>query len=437
MPDFFIRFYRRSIPSASSLFQKKKYPPGSDLGNFGGFTLVEILVAMGILAMMSVFMLSVVNSAQKIWKQNASRTEEFRGARRAFDRINERLAQATLNDYYDYVDASGSTRTAASLGYSTTTPFIPKSYFRLSDLRYIQLSATSITPLIKNDYQNGSLPSSIRTVMQINYNALKTGTSFRGHAVFFQAPIGSSTSTTNIGMGALMNTVGFYIIKISDLGQIPATIKTTGTRNRYRLYEMIEPTDNLTIYAETSGSAGLYKGTEWITAPIASGTLKNTAGVLSATNLGYSHRLADNIVALLFRADYTDKNGNPTSSGTDSNGNLVSSGTYYSSAPTGTYLYDPVTGLPIQPIEENNLPPSVHVTMVAVDEASGRRIAAGLPGGAVLPDPQYDTSDASKPVSPNDPNGMPYFENFLTKNHLNYIKFESTVKIGSSKWSSQ
>ncbi|MEI8340870.1 MAG: prepilin-type N-terminal cleavage/methylation domain-containing protein [Verrucomicrobiota bacterium] len=345
-----------------------------------GFTLVELLVSMSILVLMTVLMLSVVSSTQNIWRQNASRTEEFREARRAFDRINQQLAQATLNVYWDYVDASGNPRSATS-GYSYTTgTFQPTAYFRLSELRFIITRASGLTP----PHSNGTM---------------------KGLAVFFQAPVGSATGNNLSGMNYLVNTIGYYVEKGSNAGMIPIPPLTTNfAKDRYRVYEMIEPTENLTIYSLTSGTAN-YPGKDWFTTPLASGTG------------AYSCRLADNIVALLFRADYRDKIG---------------------ATGTNKYAYDstpqprPLTS---QPIEENNLPPNIHITMIAVDEISGRRITdQSIP----LTDAQNDNPDPlSGSGPPQDPSSLSYLEKQLIDNHLNYRKFESTIKIGSSKWSSQ
>ena len=79
----------------------------SPIEKTSGFTLIELLLAMSVLALMAVMMLSVTSSAQKIAKQTTSRTEQFREGRRAFERINQRLSQATLNTYWDYVDNQG------------------------------------------------------------------------------------------------------------------------------------------------------------------------------------------------------------------------------------------------------------------------------------------------------------------------------------------
>ncbi len=314
-----------------------------------GFTLVELLVAMAVLAMMSVLMLSLTSSAQKIAQQTTSRTEHFREARRAFDRINQSLSQATLNVYWDYVDAAGNPR--------STNSFTPNRYFRFSELRYLQTNAASLT-------------------------APRGGT-LRGNAVFFQAPLGRTAATNLSGFNSLVNTLGFFLERGGDSTLRPPTVSEN--KVRYRIFELAEPADQLTVYSLTSGNPS-YNRLEWVTQPLA--------------NVAYSHRLADNIVALLFQAQYKNAAGSPLTSFN------------YSSAPQKRGS---------QPIEENNLPPNIRVTMIAVDESSARRIA----------DENIMLTDAIDDAT------LVQLENELTDNRLNYRKFESTVKIGPAKWSSK
>jgi uncharacterized protein (TIGR02599 family) len=327
------------------------YPSPLEADGHRAFSLIELLVAMAVLGLMAALMLSVLSSSQKISKQTSSRTEQYREARRAFERINQRLAQATLNSYWDYVDSSGSPRTT-----NNASTFVPKNYFRISELRYLQTNATTLSAA--------------------------HGGATKGQAVFFQAPLGQVNSAALTGMNFLLNTVGYFIEKGSDESMRPPTV-TGPAKNRYRLYEMVEPSENLTVYSLTSENAA-YSGSNWFTVP------------LVAAN---SHRLADNIVALLFRADYTD-------------GSTPKSVFTYTSAPKVATT---------QAIEENNLPPSVRVTMVAVDESSARRIQDF---NLTLTDAQDDA-------------GLVTLEGELIANHLNYQKFESSVKIGPSKWSSK
>ena len=322
----------------------------SPIEKTSGFTLIELLLAMAVLALMAVMMLSVTSSAQKIAKQTTSRTEQFREGRRAFERINQRLSQATLNTYWDYVDSDGRPRAG-------NATFTPNKYARISELRYLQTNASSLTA--------------------------PGGGTMVGNSVFFQAPLGKSDTTSLAGLNSLLNTVGFFIEKGSDSTLRPPTVAASKTR--YRLFELTEPSENLTIYSLTSGNSTT-ASSAWFTTPLAVP--------------GNSHRLADNIVALLFQAQYKDASGTPTAAFN------------YSSAPRGAAT---------QPIEENNLPPNVRVIMIALDEPSARRVA----------EESITLTDATDETS------LESLEKNLTDNRLNYRKFESTVSIGPAKWSSR
>ena len=326
--------------------RQSKIPPA--------FTLLEVLVAMAVLGLMAVMMLTVTSSAQKIAKQTASRTEQFREGRRAFDRINQRLSKATLNTYWDYVASDGTPRPTNN---AATNSFTPSKYARISELRYLQTNASSLTA--------------------------PGGGTMVGNAIFFQAPLGKSDSTSLAGMNSLLNTTGFYIKRSDDSALRPATVSASKTR--YRLFEFTESTENLTIYSLTSGNVA-NTSTAWFTTPLA--TPAN------------SRPLADNIVALLFQAQYIDASATPTSSFN------------YSSAPRGSAT---------QPIEENNLPPNVRVTMIALDEPSARRVEDG----------SITLTDAANDAS------LAVLEGELMDKRLNYRKFESTVSIGPAKWSSR
>ncbi len=317
-----------------------------------GFTLIELLVSMAVLAIIGIVMVSVTGAVQKISRQTKGRAEEFRESRRAFDRINQRLSQATLNTYFDYVDSNGNPRTSAN-----AATFTPSRYARISELRYLQTNASAFAPPREGD--------------------------MIGQAVFFQAPTAETMSDTLTGLNSLLNTVGYFIVKGSDQGLLPPTV--TATKNRYRLYELVEPTENLTIYTNTSGNAS-YQGTNWCAVPLA--------------NSNFSHRLADNIVALVFQAIYPNTNG------------VWLTNVTYSSAPRGNATQSP---------EENNLPPRVKINMIAVDEVAAQRIV----------DANVSLTSA---VNTND---LATLEQQLIDNRLNYRKFESVISIGPAKWSTQ
>lgn len=344
-----IKTMRASANQRSRVRRSRGCGAASEARN--AFTIIELLVAMAVLAIIAVIMVSMTSSVQKVTKQTTSRVEQFRESRRAFDRINQRLSQATLNAYYDYVDSNGRPRTTA-----TAATFNPSRYARISELRYLQTNADAFSATNK------------------------------GIAVFFQAPLGQTASADLSGLDSLLNTVGYYIEKGGDSALQPAPVRNAGvpSKDRYRLYECVQPTENFSVYGLTSGAA-TNNSTTWV------------SGALAAGN---SYPLAENIVALVFSAIYPDASGTWQTNST------------FSSAPRNQAT---------QPIEENNLPPKVRVSMIAVDETSASRIADT---GVSLTDPltHEDLADLEKD---------------LVDKNLNYRRFESIVTIGPSKWSAQ
>ena len=137
--------------------------------NPGGFTLVELMVSVGLISLVAFILLSMTNSTASTWRYTTGRIEQFRGANTAFESITRRLSQATLNTYWDY-----------------DNPTKPTRYLRQSDLRFI----TGRTETL-----------------------LATKTPRRPtHSVFFQAPLGFVNDDTNFsGLDNLINTWGYYV----------------------------------------------------------------------------------------------------------------------------------------------------------------------------------------------------------------------------------
>ena len=96
------------------------------------FTLVEILVSLGVLAILLLISAEVIGTVQTTWTSTNARVSQFREARTAFDIITRNLSQATLNTYLDY---DNNYLTAADPAAATTTA--PTRYERKSDLRFV------------------------------------------------------------------------------------------------------------------------------------------------------------------------------------------------------------------------------------------------------------------------------------------------------------
>lgn len=328
------------------------------------FTIVELLVSMVVLSLILVVLASLTEQTRRIWKQTSQRIDAFGAARTAFESLTRNLSQVTLNTYWDYDSISA-----------------PQHYVRRSDLRFAS------GPL--------ALPGAGIT-----------------HSVFFQAPLGYSETSVYRGYENLLNTCGYYLELKDDssfrpafLDQLPSPEK----RKRFRLMELREPSERLSIYKKSSGNPG-YKDTDWYTAPISGGDV--------------SHVLAENVIAIILVPK------DPPNQAVS--GPSLSSSYSYATAPAAWPPAYP------QAKTENQLPPLIQVTMVAIDEASAQRLdlTGGDPfatlGLGNLFNSPGDLTDASKPGYARD---LKTLENTLQSLHLSYRVFTSVVSIRGSKWS--
>ncbi len=341
---------------------------GSRAGDFlrsRGVTLVEMLVALAVLMILMVLLAQVTGSATDLWRKSSSKAQKFREARRAMETIQRTLSQATLNTYYEYLDGSGNPRTT-----NNAATFVPSKYGRMSELRFVcgPVGAAPIGTIVSAD---GGTPVT--------------------QAMFFHAPTGEVGDPGLRPLNSLLNTYGFYVEVNSDSGTKP--VFAGQPRQRFRLMQMIEQGENLTVYTHTSGDANS-TATDWYGTPLA----KPEDNIC----------LAENIVALLLRARYP--------------GETQADAFAYSSMNPG--------------VQRHQLPPVVDVTLVAIDEASAARLAAetsnsssamiaklGL-GGAFSDPLQFD-------------NDLKALEEKLVENHLAYRVFTSSVSIEGAKWSTQ
>ena len=194
-----------------------------------GFTLVELLLSVALIALLVVILAAMTNATAFSWRYTSAKIEQFRGAETAFETISRRLSQATLNTSWDYQYPNGN----ASLQ--------PDSYVRQSDLRFIAGRTETL---------------------------MGSGTPRRPtHGIFFQAPLGFVDDPVNFGgLDNLLNTWGYYLEYNKDVR--PPFLDTLPhpppPRVRWRLMELMQPSNELTIYSRTSGNPS-YTGHEWFT----------------------------------------------------------------------------------------------------------------------------------------------------------------------------
>jgi uncharacterized protein (TIGR02599 family) len=184
------------------------------------FTLLEVLVTLAILLVILIALAQAMDSADRAWKSGA--TDPYAAAQDAFETVAGRLADATLETYEDYADASGN--------FPTNAAFVADHLARRSDLAFACGPASG---------PNGLLAASQRTTA--------------GCAVFFTATEGATQTYANQGLGRLLNDMG-YFVEFGDDTSEPSFL-LTAHRYRWRLRQVEQPSETLQVYAASSTSA--------------------------------------------------------------------------------------------------------------------------------------------------------------------------------------
>lgn len=157
------------------------------------------------------------------------------------------------------------------------------------------------------------------------------GTPGTGQAVYFQAPAGVSTGFD--GLETLLNAVG-YFVSYGDEDALPAPFPAADPKYRYRLMQAVQPAESLGVYSNTTGNV-------WV-----SGVA--TSAVPVAENIIY-------LAAWPRKAPTEDPQG---------------------AALTSAYSYDSRLNASASPQPEtaHQMPPTVQITLVAMDETSAARV---------------------------------------------------------------
>lgn len=348
------------------------------------FTLVEMLVTVSILSFMMVFALGILSATQREYANSQARVEQFREARAAFEAVTRRAEQATLNTYWDY-----------------DNPNSPTHYVRQSELHFIAgpvskiLADAPLTPKF-------------------------------GHAVFFQAPMGGTDDPNHRLMDSTLNAWGYFLTCATetDLGSIPSLLQGRApVHKRCRLMEFRQPTEQLSVYVPPGGVPSGFKG-------LTSATLKDTTAWFnnsnlvkdsSATQATFTSRpIAENIVALIISPR------SPTPPGS-------TGGNDYDVAPQ--YYYDSRCFLvnsndPQAKATRHQLPPTVNVTMVALDEKSADLYESPAHSTSDLVDAKWfqDVKDYETDLKA--------LTDHLVALRMSFQVFSTAVSIRAAKWSS-
>lgn len=355
-----------------------------------GFTLVELLVSLLVLSIIMLVTFGIINQTNGLWNRTRANINAFQAARAGFENMTRRISQATLNTYWDYeypTDAAGNPDTSKA----------PRSYVRQSELHFISGKA-----------QAGTEPNLLAGA------ELQTVT----HAVFFQAPLGVSSSTAPAFKPAnLLNARGFFVEFASDRLERPLFLRTLSDmreRHRFRLMEFGQATEQLSVYLWAQNPSAAERK-RWFLDPL-------------KADPGTRHVLAENIIALVLQPMRSPHEkvaaGDPVAE-------LAPEFEYdsrrYVSASSTEALAKKT---------RNQFPPQVQVTMVAIDEAFAQRL------DQTQPDPSLGLEKLFRaPTGGTGKAGEQYFEDLrtlektLVEKRANYRVFSTNVNIAQAKWS--
>ncbi len=354
------------------------------------FTLVEILVSLGVLAILLLISAEVIGTVQTTWTSTNARVSQFREARTAFDIITRNLDYD--NNYLTAADPAAATTTA------------PTRYVRKSDLRFVCGPAGTGGPS-----GNGLVPSGGGAGI------------LPGHAVFFQAPLGVAHDPSFAGLDRLLCGRGYFVQFTSDEFFRPEFIASSNLRYRYRLMEYSPPAEQNLIYSDPATKAA------WM----------NRAGIPlqqgeTALNRSLTRPVADNIIALVISPMIDLAATGAAAAGGSRSSTLIAEDFTYDSeqirlanqiglGPQGTqYL----------------LPPLVRVVLVAIDENSADRLSQTSGDAGTAPfGTQISELITTRPASQLNQTLEDIGRILREEYRVNYRIFSATVSLRGAKWS--
>lgn len=448
-----------------------------------GFTLVELMVSTGLIALLMLLLLGTVDQTQNVWKRTTAKIAQFQASRAAFEAMNRRLSQATLNTYYRPTDTASGNAKAEYL------------FRRQSELQFISGHVSDATT------PSGRVPGIFTANPSITGLNRPTERAYPTHGVFFYAPLGITEEPGPAGSGfestrrfrgldAMLTACGYFIEYGDDPWRpkvLPLATETepgVPPRIRFRLMELSVPSEELMIYKRSDTVGGnandptlstpatpTSPAVTWpwaysVTPQVLNRTLGHYIGrtttsgnppnenikanttwvrpfwmengnnlgafqrtTINATNsisrFNYGRVMADNVIALVVLPKLSEKDRtNPTEIG--------------SLAPE--YQYDSWRILKqdagaagtANAVRDNKLPPIVQIVMVAIDETSALKIPKNVVPDWTIRDRQLFTKVKDEADLLAD---IAELETRLQKDKVNYRVFSTDVVLRSSKWS--
>ena len=455
-----------------------------------GFTLVELMVSTALIALLMLLLLGTVDQTQNVWKRTTAKVAQFQASRAAFEAMNRRLSQATLNTYYRATDSNSTLATAELL------------FRRQSELQFISGNLSEV----------GKVPGIFTASPSISGLTRPTERAYPTQGVFFFAPIGITEepglgdfkATRRFrGLDALLTACGYFVEYGDDPWRpkvLPLATETdpgVPPRIRFRLMELSVPAEELMIYkrAEKVGGSeidptrtipaspatptrpatqqitvkwlysvtpqvlnrtlGHYIGRTttpnsarpddiksnptWVrpfwmestgSGPDANGGAlqRTTLNATNSTNrFAYGRVMADNVIALVILPKLSEKDRDPAAP--DKIGTLAPEYQYDS---WRVLKKDAGTVGDANSVRDNKLPPIVQVIMVAIDETSAVRLStASVPDWTIRDKQLFTKVDKEADLLAD----LALLEKRLQDDKVNYRVFSTDVVIRSSKWS--
>jgi uncharacterized protein (TIGR02599 family) len=339
------------------------------------FSLIELMVAMGILTILMLMMTALLDQIQRSWRFSESRISQFREARVAFDMMAKNIGQGSLNTYWDMViNEEGDI----------------EKYAPTSELHFITLNDVS-----------GALPAT-STQKPI------------GHAIFFQAPLGFSTEYRNLNN--LFNARGYFVSFGSDERFKPSFVKSP-ERYRFRLMEFRPPAESNQVFQDGKDERDKgqdQKFDQWY---------KQALSVGEGDFESHLNPLAENILTIII-------------SPRDSLEDAGSSRNQNFSTIAPKYSYDSNDTARVKdPNDEfssftQQVPPLIRLTMVAIDEAAAVQNASG----ATMPTNIVGSLEALFQQTQNFAQDIETLSRELNEKKVNHKVFTTMVLLRSAKW---
>ncbi|MDR1304732.1 MAG: Verru_Chthon cassette protein C [Verrucomicrobiales bacterium] len=345
--------------------------PRASTASSAGFTLLELMVAAGVLALIMALIAAVTNSVMTTIRRAEGQIGAFTTARAAFDIMNQKISQATLNTYWDYYNDSGR-RTP-----SNAANFVPTRYGRAADLQF----------LIRQNTQSQLVGS--------------------GQELYFQAPLAyadpDTGQTAYQSTQGLLNACSFFVTYGSDREFRPDTV--SGDRYRYRLMQGVQPTEALRVFADAMSSPAASPA--WLTD--------------IAPNGGCVTPIAENVIALIVWPRLPANAPGHLDDGTE----LTTDYTYNSR---------PDTDNARQTVTDYQLPPELMLTLIVIDENSWLRLdtRSGTPPSAITGALQGRFQQSNESAYRRD---LQAVSDYLNEQRVKFKILTTTVSLRESKWS--